>query len=114
MQAIRIGSIAIVMMAAALAAGACSNSSTSASTVTAVAVTGVVPVSGTNSQFKAMATMGDGTTQDVTSLSTWQSSNSTFATVSQAGVVTAIAPGIVSIQATYQNVGGIDSITITQ
>jgi uncharacterized protein YjdB len=112
-QVLRMTSIAI-LISAALVAAACGQSTTTASTVTAVAVTGTIPTTGTTSQFKATATMGDGTTQDVTTQSTWQSSNSAIATVTQSGVVTAVGLGTVTVQATYQNVGGLDQITIAQ
>jgi uncharacterized protein YjdB len=56
--------------------------------------------------------MSDGTTQDVTGLATWQSSNTAEATVSSTGVVTAIAAGSVAVTATYQSVTGADQITI--
>jgi uncharacterized protein YjdB len=59
-----------------------------------------------------MATMSDGTTQDVSATATWASSNTSDATVSASGAVTAVSPGSVSIQATYQNVTGTDPITI--
>jgi uncharacterized protein YjdB len=64
------------------------------------------------SQFKATATMSDGTTQDVTSLAVWSSSNTADATVSVAGVVTAIAPGSVSVSATYQTFTSSDAVVI--
>ncbi|HEV3139131.1 MAG TPA: Ig-like domain-containing protein [Vicinamibacterales bacterium] len=90
----------------------CGQSTTSAATVTSVAVTGTIPSEGTTSQFKATATLTDGTTQDVTVQSTWQSSNNAIAMVSATGAVTALNLGTVNVQATYQNVAGVDSITI--
>jgi Bacterial Ig-like domain (group 2) len=102
--------VAIVI---ALGAAAC-GSSTTPSTVTSIAVTGTVPAIGVTSQFAATATMSDGTTQDVTSLATWQSSNTSDATVSGTGLVTAVAAGTVTVQATYQSVTGSDQITVTQ
>jgi uncharacterized protein YjdB len=51
--------------------------------------------------------MSDGTSQDVTSLATWVSSNTANATVSSAGVVTGVADGSgIIITATYQSVTG--------
>ena len=93
---------------------ACGNSSTTPSTVSSVAVTGAAPAIGGSSQFSAVATMSDGTAQDVTSTATWTSSNTSDATVTSTGVVTAVAPGTVAIQATYQSVTGSDQITLTQ
>jgi len=93
--------LVLVLCLAAMGAAACGSTSTSASTVTSVAVTGSTPDIGSTSQFTAMATMSDGSTQNVTSTSTWTSSATAFATVSSSGVVTAVAPGITVIQATY-------------
>jgi hypothetical protein len=93
---------------------ACGNSTTNPSTVSSVAVTGATPAIGGSSQFSAIATMSDGTAQDVTATSTWTSSNTADATVTSTGVVTGVAPGTVAIQATYQSVTGSDQITLTQ
>jgi hypothetical protein len=81
--------------------------------VSSLSVTGTAPSlsAGPTAQFKATATMLDGTTQDVTSQAIWSSSNTADATVA-AGVVTAVAPGAVSIAATYQNITASDQIII--
>jgi Carboxypeptidase regulatory-like domain/Bacterial Ig-like domain (group 2)/Putative binding domain, N-terminal len=102
--------------------GACGSSdstttttpTTPSPTVTSVAVTGQTPNVGLTSQFTSTATLSNGTTQNVTSQATWQSSNAAIATVSNAGVVTAVAPGEVDITATYQSVAGRARITIAQ
>jgi hypothetical protein len=86
--------------------------STPSPSVTSVAVTGQAPNVGLTSQFTSTATLSNGTTQNVTSQATWQSSNAAIATVSNAGVVTAVAPGEVDITATYQSVAGRARITI--
>ena len=106
-------SLAIVVGLAGFAA-ACGSSTTTPSTLTSLAVTGTAPSvsAGPTAQFKATATMSDGTTQDVTSLAVWSSSNTADATVSATGVVTAVAPGSVSVTATYQNTTGSDAIVI--
>ena len=92
---------------------ACGNSTTTPSTVSSIAVTGVAPAIGASVQFSAVATMSDGTAQDVTATATWTSSDTADATVSATGVVTGVAPGTVAIQATYQSVTGSDQITLT-
>lgn len=113
MRAQRIGWIAVTIAVIGLTI-ACSDSSTSPSTVSSVTVSGAAPAVGSAVQFTAMATLSDGTTKDVTSLATWQSSDTTEATVSSTGVVTAIAAGNVNVTATYQSVTGTDQITIGQ
>jgi len=55
---------------------------------------------------------GASTTQDVTSLASWSSSNTSAATVSGAGVVTGVGAGTAVITATYSSVVGSDSITV--
>jgi hypothetical protein len=111
--------IAVCALAAALAASAsaCNSSSPSSPTVplvtvSAITVSGTAPTVGTSSQFKAMATMSDGSSQDVTTTATWQSSDNTEATVSSTGVVNALAPGNVTVAATFVSVTGTDQITI--
>ena len=108
-------SLAIVIALAGFAA-ACGGSSTptTATTVSSLSVTGSAPSlsAGPTSQFKATATMSDGTTQDVTSTAVWSSSNSADATVSATGIVTAVAPGSVTVTATYQSFSASDQIVI--
>jgi hypothetical protein len=75
-------------------------------TLTAVAVSGFAPSTGGTSQFKATAVYSDGSTGDVTSLSSWVSSTSAVATVSSTGVVTGVGPGAATVRATYHNLTG--------
>jgi uncharacterized protein YjdB len=112
MQARLVSSITIAAVLA-LFAVAC-GSSTSPSTVSTVAITGTPPIVGATSQFSAMATLSDGTTLDVTNVSTWASSNTAEAVVSSTGLVTGVGAGTVTVQATYQSVTGSDQITLTQ
>ena len=111
MRAQRIGWIVVTVAVAGLTI-ACSKSSKSPSTVSSITVTGAAPAVGSAVQFTATAALSDGTTQDVTSLAAWQSSDTTAATVSSTGVVTAVAAGTVDVTATYQSVIGPDEITI--
>jgi uncharacterized protein YjdB len=57
-------------------------------------------------QLTATARLTSSTTQDVTSTSTWQSSNPAVAAVSEAGLVTAVSLGSSVITATSQSVAG--------
>ena len=50
--------------------------------------------------------MSDGTTQAVTSVASWSSSNNSIATVSATGAVTGVAGGDADITATYQTISG--------
>lgn len=72
-------------------------------TVTSIAVTGSNAVDvRTTSRLTATATKSDGTTEDVTSTATWQSSNTAVATVSNSGQVTAVSPGSSTISAAFE------------
>jgi len=111
MQVRRKSSIAIAVGFALLAL-ACGGSTTSPTTPSSIAVSGAAPIVGSTAQFTATATMSDGTTQDVTSQATWQSSDAAIATVSATGAVTGVGAGTASVTATYQSVAGSDQITV--
>ena len=100
-----------ILCGMALFAVGCSNS-TSPTTVSSVTVTGTAPAVGATSQFTATATMGDGTTQNVTSQAAWTTSNASIASVSSTGVVTGVGAGSVSVAAVYQSVSGSDAIVL--
>lgn len=89
--------------------------SPSSATVSSVAVSGGTILSsvGQTVQLIATATFSDGTTQNVTTTSTWQSSNSGAATVSSGGLVTAVATGTVTITATYQGKAGTATVVLS-
>jgi uncharacterized protein YjdB len=87
-------------------------SSSPSTSVMSVAVTGPTLEVGATSQFRATATLSDGTKQDVTSASTWTSSNTAVATVTAAGIVTALTIGSTTITATYQGTAAKDMIQV--
>jgi uncharacterized protein YjdB len=95
------------LLVVALMASACSGASTQAPTAPTPNPTISSPTGsgflmpGQVSQLTATQTLSNGMTQDVTTAATWQSSNSTVATVSKAGLVTAVATGTATITATY-------------
>lgn len=98
--------------------GGTSSTSTPATptpTVTGITITG--PSTPTKpddtAQFTATAVLSDGTTQTATTQATWQSSNTTVATVSSSGMVTALAAGETDIRATYQSVTGSMHLTVS-
>jgi carboxypeptidase family protein/uncharacterized protein DUF3761/Big-like domain-containing protein len=76
----------------------------SAAAAQSLKVTGPPLVVGDVLQFTAMATMADGSVQNVTSQSVWTTSNAAIATVSASGMVTAVKEGGVSIRATFRSV----------
>jgi hypothetical protein len=76
-----------------------------------VTLNGAPPLVGASTQFSATATFADGGTQDVTTQSTWQSSNTSVVTVTS-GLVTAIGAGTATVSATYQGVIGSQNVLI--
>jgi hypothetical protein len=64
-------------------------------------------------QESAIGTYNDGSTKILSSGVQWSSSDSTTATVSNAGLVTGASPGSATITAGYQATSGTSSITVT-
>jgi hypothetical protein len=78
---------------------------TPSATVTAVSVTSPT-VTGSTFQLTATARLSDGSTRDVTAISSWTTSNPLIASVSATGLVSVVGSGSVELRATYQNVIG--------
>ena len=68
---------------------------------------------GVTQQFKATGKYTDGTTQDITSQVTWNSTVQTVATVDSTGLATGRAVGTTSIQATSSNIVGFTNMSVT-
>ena len=71
-------------------------------------------VIGATQQFTATGTYSDSSTQNLTSLVTWASSNPAAATITSAGLATGVAAGSTTIQATAGLIGGSTGLTVTQ
>ena len=110
-------------LATAVAAGTATISATftgvsdstplTATTVTSIAVTPAnsTIAAGMTQQFTATGTLSNGTTQDVTSLVAWSSSNTGIATISAQGIASAVSVGSTTISAAF---GGVtDTTTLT-
>ena len=82
--------------------------------VSSVAVTGTSSFTeaGARSQLTARVTLSDGASEDRTNTATWQSDNTTVATVSAQGLVTVLASGDTSITATVSDVRGALGISV--
>jgi uncharacterized protein YjdB len=63
--------------------------------------------------FKAIATLTDNTTLDVTTMSTWTSSANGIATVTSGGVATGVAQGVATITATFGTATATARLTVT-
>ena len=86
-------------------------------TPAAVVALNIVPSSlslplGSSGQLQAMASMSDGTTQDMSATATWSSIQPAIATVNAQGTVTATGKGSTQLSATYQGVTGSASVTV--
>ncbi|MDW8283104.1 MAG: Ig-like domain-containing protein [Myxococcales bacterium] len=72
---------------------------------------------GTTQQLVATGTYSDATSQDITSLVTWQSSDGMVATVSNAvgskGVVSAVSKGMTTLTATFDGRTGMTTLTVS-
>ena len=87
---------------------------TPSATVTQVVISGDVALVAImqTSQLVASATLSNGESRDVTSAAVWESSNTTVATVSPSGLVTARGFGVADIHATYEEVTGDASVSV--
>ncbi|MGA8223136.1 MAG: Ig-like domain-containing protein [Candidatus Acidiferrales bacterium] len=77
-------------------------------TVVSIGVTGanfLIP-KGRSEQFTATGTFTDGSTQDLTALVTWSSTNTSVATITAGGLATAAGNGMTTIQATLGDLQG--------
>src|SRR3954471_23965752 len=97
--------VVLVAIGVCILAAAC-GTATSPSVVSSVTVTGAAPAVGTSSQYAAVASLSNGSTEVVTTTATWTSSNPDVATVSTGGLVTPMGEGTVSISATFDNIPG--------
>ncbi len=111
----------------AVAAGNSTLSATSGSITgtTSVTVTGATLVSlaiaplnssmpiGASKQFTATGTFSDSSTQDVTQLVLWKSSNAAAASINAAGLATSFVAGITTIQAQLDSVTQSTTLTVS-
>jgi 6-phosphogluconolactonase (cycloisomerase 2 family) len=91
----------------ALFAGCSGPITTTTKTLSSIAVTPASPAHlkvGTTQQFTATGTFSDGSTSDITSTVTWASGTTATATISAAGLATAVAQGTTQITAALSGV----------
>ena len=84
--------------------------------VVSVAVAGIPSepfYPGDTSRLTATATYSDGTKADCTSTGTWASSGSSVASVSAAGLLSAVAPGDAEVRASCDDATGIGKVTVS-
>jgi len=68
---------------------------------------------GATEQFSATGMYSDGSHKDLTSQVTWSSSSTAVATISSAGLATAVAAGTTMISAAMQSMSGSTKLTVT-
>jgi uncharacterized protein YjdB len=93
------GSMAITVNSAPLTSIAVSSTSSSLN-------------AGSSEQLTAQGTYADNSTADITSQVTWQSLDSTIATVSASGLATGVKAGAVTVKATLGSVSGTMALTV--
>src|SRR5689334_13979959 len=83
--------------------------------VVSIAVTPADPTvqPGKTQQFTATATLGSGSTKDVSTSATWTSSSSSVATVDSTGLATAVGTGTATITASNGGQNGATDIIVT-
>lgn len=120
MKRVYLSLIASVVLAALVACGSSTAQNPAAPTppattltVSAVTITSGAATNGTF-QLTASAQMSDGSTKDVTTSATWQSSDATLATVSATGLATVVGTGEVEFRATYQKLTGSLRVSVTK
>lgn len=88
-----------------------------APTLSSIAITPVSPENfevGSTQQFTAMGTYSDDSNADITSQVTWVSSDTSIATISEAGLATGVAAGVTDITASFSGVtSSVITLTIT-
>ena len=67
---------------------------------------------GKTQQFTASGRYSDSTNSDITATATWQSSNTTFATIAAGGLATGRAQGVATITATLSGKSGTAQLTV--
>jgi murein DD-endopeptidase MepM/ murein hydrolase activator NlpD len=84
-------------------------------TLTSIAVTSASAsiAKGRTEPFTATGTYSDGSTQSLTSQATWSSSNPSVATISTAGLASAVGLGSTTIEASVNGVNGSTGVAVT-
>ena len=90
----------------------------SSKTITSITISPANPSislsGGQTEQFTATATFSDGTIGDITTTSTWTSSNTSVAIINATGLATPVGAGGTTIGASSGGVAATTSLTVTQ
>jgi uncharacterized protein YjdB len=107
---LRVSALALLMLGLSSCKGFFVNPALSSITVTPA--TPSVAVNSTK-QMTATGTYDDGSTKNITGSVGWSSDDTFVATVSDSGLVTGIAAGVVSVTATSGTISGSTKVTVT-
>jgi hypothetical protein len=115
---VRIWLLSVLVVLIGCGGGGGSNSTTNTQptpTLNSITVTPASPsvTVGQTQQFKATGTYSDNSTKDVTGLATWNSSDTTIATIASSGLATSLKAGSVTITGTLQTVNGSTSLGVS-
>ncbi len=108
-------SIALVCFGLLAGCGGGTNAGSPAAVLQSIQITPAATsiAAGLTQQFTATGKYSDNSSKDLTSSSTWSSSNTSAATVSSTGMVTSKAQGLTTITATYSGISGNTTLTVT-
>jgi hypothetical protein len=104
---VRLRSLVSILVVACTGCGSAPAAPSAGSTaVTSLSITGgsQIDLIGVTSSLVAIATRANGTSTDVTTSASWQTSNPSAVTISGAGVATAVGAGSTSVTATFDGV----------
>jgi uncharacterized protein YjdB len=110
------GSTTVTATMGALSGTATLTIATQAKTLASIAVSPatVAIATGATQQFSATATYSDGSTANVTTSATWVSSKPAVASISAAGLATALTTGSTTVTATVSGVSATAAVTVPQ
>ncbi len=110
----RLAFAAVTVVVCACGSNGSSSPASPAATVQSISVQaqGSLVTIGQRVQLVATAIYSDSTTKDVTTVATWQSSDSSIVSISASGVATAVAAGTALLRATYGGAGGTWQATV--
>lgn len=105
---------AACLLGCGLAGGGTSSNSNTAANVTAISLSpqNSAATVGKSLQLAAQATFSDGSSKDISSTATWQTSDSTIATVS-GGTVNGVKPGVITVQVSSGSVSATTLVNVT-
>lgn len=108
-------SLALLVCFAFVGCGGSGKSSNKSNpTLTSISVSGAVSVAaGLTQQFSANGIYSDGTSSNLTSQVTWKTSDTTVASISSSGMLTALKQGSVTVTAAMSSITGNLSVTVS-